>query len=103
MTAAQINPTPKARFQEKSGAIEAHHNLLESDHFDRAQDMALLEYQRKLSVNLGTSQNAQVEGMVMGWKLAGVQEFLAEFRGLAEKGITVQPPGIARVLDHAAQ
>ena len=60
-------------------------------------------YQRKLSVNLGTSQNAQVEGMVMGWKLAGVQEFLAEFRNLGEKPLITESPGIARTLNHQAQ
>ena len=102
MTQATVNPSPKIRFQEINGAIEAHHNLLQTESFQRAEDMTQLEYQRKLAVKLGTSTNPQVDGMVNAWKLTGVQEFLSEFRNLGEKPVQAQAPGIARVLNHEA-
>lgn len=103
MTAATVNPSPKSRFLETKGAIEAHHGLIQTESFQRAKDAALLEYQRKLATNLGVSQNAQVEGMVMGWKLAGVQEYLAELLNLAEKPMVAQAPGLSRILNHEAK
>lgn len=99
MTPSQVNPTPKARFQTEQN-IKEHHALLETPAFDRAEDLALLEYARKLSLELGNSQNPQVQGMVNGWKMTGVHEFLSEFRNLGEKPVVVEPPGIARRLDH---
>ena len=102
MTPNQVNPTPKTRFQTEE-AIKAHHALLENPAFQQAEDMALLSYGRSLAHNLVTIQNpqeAQVASMANGWKLAGVQEFLAEFHSLAEKPIEVTPPGKARSLDH---
>lgn len=100
MTNAQVNPNPKARFQEVEANIKGHHAVLENPTFNLAQDMALLEYNRKIALELGASQNPQVQGMINAWKLAGVQEFISEFRNLAEKVIPAQPPGLARTLDH---
>ena len=70
--------------------------------------MAWLHYNRVLASQLaapqnpqGPPRNSQQEAMVNGYKLLGVQEFLAEFRGLAERPIEVLPPGKARTLNHA--
>jgi hypothetical protein len=100
MTADKLNPTPKVRFQKIESNLKAHYNLLEDPAFDRAEEMALLNYTRTLSEQMATTQNPQVLGMVNAWKLAGVQEFLHEFRTLAEKQVVVTPPGLARTLNH---
>jgi hypothetical protein len=103
MTADQVNPTPKARFQAEEANIKAHHELLQSPAFQKAEDLALMNYNRQLAFNLvnaANPQESQVHGMVNGWKMAGVQEFLAEFHNLAEKKITATAPGLARTLDH---
>jgi hypothetical protein len=98
-----VNPTPKIRFQEIKGAVEAHHGLIETESFKRACDVALLEYNRKLAANLGLSpvQGAQFEAMANAWRLQGANEFLAELRMLGEKQPEAKPPGLARVLDHS--
>lgn len=101
MTPEQVNPTPKSRFQAEEVNIKAHHELLQSPAFQRAEDMALLSYNNTLAhqlVNAPNPQEAQVCGMVNGWKLAGVQEFLATFHSLAEKPVVATPPGQARTL-----
>ena len=103
MTDQIVNPTPKARFQQAEANIKAHHELLQNPAFEKAEDAALMSYNRSLAfqlVNAKDPQQAQVYGMVNGWKLAGVQEFLAEFHNLAEKPVPLQPPGHARTLDH---
>ena len=100
MTTATLNPSGKTRFQEIKGAIEAHHALLATPEHQLAEDMALLHYQRVLAHDTATSQNPQVAGMVNAWKLAGVNEFLNEYRLLAAKAVVAQPPGINRVLNH---
>ena len=105
MNQATINPSPKTRFQEIKGAIEAHHALLQAESFQRAEDMALLHYQRILALQIDPKlpgDEQQVRAMVNGWKLQGVQEYLSEFRNLGEKVLTAQPPGLMRVLDHEA-
>lgn len=104
MTDQQVNPTPKARFQAVDNNLKAHHDLLENPAFQRAEDMAVMNYNRQLAFNLvnaANPQEAQVNGMVNGWKMAGVQEFLAEFHNLAEKRVQVTPPGMKRTLDHS--
>lgn len=102
MTQSKMNPTPKDRFQATDGAIEAHYAMLASPAFQRAEDIALLHYQRLLAVTLGKSANLQVDGMVNGWKLLGAQEFLSELRNLAEKPLKTEAPGLARALNHGA-
>lgn len=99
-----VNPPPKIRFQAIKGAIEAHHGLIQAESFERAEDMAFLEYQRKLAVKLANepASSRQLLAMENFNKLAGVQEFLSEFRNLGEKVVEAQPPGLARVLDHNA-
>jgi hypothetical protein len=103
MDKPSANPTPKAKFQEIKGAIDAHHTLIETESFKRACDAALLEYQRKLAVELANEPvpTQQVRAMGHGWKLNGVSEFLSELRNLAEKPADPpKGPGLARVLDH---
>jgi len=100
MTAEKLNPTPKVRFQKIDSNLKAHCELLSDPAFDRAEEMALLNYTRTLAEQMATTQNPQVLGMVNAWKLAGVQEFLHEFRTLAEKPVAIMPPGQARTLNH---
>lgn len=103
MSTATKNPSPKTRFQETPGAIEAHNSLLGSISFQRAEDMTLLHYQRLLAAGLDPKlpgNELQVRAMINGWKLQGAQEYVSEFRNLNEKPIEPQPPGLARVLDH---
>lgn len=103
MTAAQINPSGKTRFQDTPGAIEAHHSLLARPEYQQAEDFALMHYMRVLTHETSTSQNPQVTATINGWKATGVHEFLNEFRNLAEKAVVPEPPGRNRVLNHGAQ
>lgn len=100
MTQSEINPHAKQRFQSIPGQIDAHHEMLASVPFQRAEDMAMMYYTRALAGNIAKSQNQQQEAMINGLKMLGVQEFLAEFRALGEKSIEVIPPGRARTLNH---
>lgn len=101
MTASQVNPSPKERFHQSENNVKEHHDLLQSRVFQRAEEFALAHYQRIISRQLGESKNQQVDGMVNGWKLVGVHEFLSELHNLAEKPTVTQSPGLARTLDHA--
>jgi hypothetical protein len=100
MTAAILNPSGKSRFQEIKGAIENHHSLLARPEYQLAEDFALLHFQRIMAHETDISENPQVTAMTNAWKLAGVNEFLNEFRNLAQKPLTPQAPGINRVLNH---
>jgi hypothetical protein len=102
MSQPTANPTPKTRFQEIKGAIDAHHTLIESESFKRGCDTAMLEYQRKLSANLGLATQHQAEALANGYRIQGANEFLAELRNLAEASAKTQPPGLARTLAHDA-
>lgn len=100
MSDHQLNPTPKSRFQATDANLKAHHEMLATPAFQRAEDLALLNYGRNLSDQMKDTANPQVLGMVNAWKLAGVHEFLHEFRILAEKPVEMQPPGKARTLNN---
>lgn len=102
MTQAEINPHSMERFQNIPGACDAHHELLANPAFQRAEDMAVLFCNRAWSSNAAKSQNPQQEAMINGIKSLGVQEFLATFRGLAERPLEVLPPGRSRTLNHNA-
>jgi len=102
MTPDIVNPTPKSRFTAAEQNIKDHHALLENPAFQKAEDFALLSYQRSLAKTVGTDPNPQVAAVVAGLKLTGVQEFLAEFHNLAEKPVETQPPGINRTLNQRA-
>ena len=106
MTPSTINPSPKTRFQDIKGAIESHHSLIQAESFQRAEDMAFLEYQRKLAIKLANepAPSRQLLAMEHANKLSGVQEFLSEFRNLGEKPLAVEPPGLNRArVNHEAQ
>lgn len=104
MTSAQLNPTPKAKFQSVKANIAGHHALLENPAFDRAEQAAMLSYSRTLANELANAAgpNSQLQSMINGWKLAAVQEFMHEFRMLAEEPVVVEAPGLARQLNHKA-
>ena len=94
---ANTNPTPKARFQSINQNIVAHRALIERPDFERACDVSLLEYQRKLS-ELDSSLN---NAAACHFRILGAQEFLATLRGLAE---TPAAPKVVATptLDHRA-
>jgi len=97
-----LNPTPKSRFQSEDANLKAHHDLIQNPAFQRAEDLALLNYSRSLARELvePKNPNPQLTAMQNALKLAGVHDFLHEFRMLAEKPIESTPPGKARTLDH---
>lgn len=73
-----LNPSPKTRFLESPQNITSHRNMVDSREFARAADFAMLQYHRNL---LSKENNPAVVGM----KMAGAQEFLAEFQLLSEE------------------
>lgn len=91
MTRRQLNPSPAERFREIKGAIEAHHALLALPAYQLAEDYAVMHYARVVAsqqvklVNPNESpRNPQQDAMIAGVKVLAVQEFLDEFRALAE-------------------
>jgi hypothetical protein len=77
---AITNPTPKARFQQSKINLQQHRQMIEQDAFDRACDFALMEYQRILSQQSTTFNDAAANH----FKVTGAMEFLQQFRNLAE-------------------
>lgn len=73
-----LNPAPKTRFLESAQNISSHRQMVDSREFVRGADFALLQYQRSL---LAKETNPTIVGM----KMAGAQEFLAEFLLLSEE------------------
>lgn len=103
MTKDQVNPSPKDQFQQSSENIKAHHELIQSPVYERAEEFALAHYTRALAGELARTtdpQASQVKAMQNGLKMLGAHEFIAELRNLAEKPIVTQSPGLGRVLDH---
>lgn len=100
MTGEQLNPQARIRFQSVDTNLKAHHEMLASEAFQRAEDLALLQYARVLASNLTKSQNPQLDAMLNGAKMLGVQEFIHEFRMLGEKPLEIVPPGMGRRLNH---
>lgn len=99
------NPNPKARFQAMTGATKEHNDLITSSAFQTAEDFTLLEYARKLTMRLGSEQGPgrQLLAMENANKMAGVHEFLSEFRDLGKIQVASEKPGVGRVLNHSAQ
>ena len=75
---------------------------MENPHYQLAEDMARLHYDRVLAKNLAESKAQNWDSVANGLKLLGVQEYLNEFRMLAEKQSDPKGPGMARILDHDA-
>ena len=86
--AAPINPTPRARFQSSSDNISKHRNLIGTHEFQRAIDLALLQYALDLSKTEASLASAT------HWRLLGAQEFIFTLRNLAEmpQHVTTAPP-----------
>lgn len=74
------NPTPQQRFQANKGRIEEHRRLIEQDAFESGADFAIMEYQRLLSQQATTFNDAAASH----FKITGALEFLQTFRLLAE-------------------
>jgi hypothetical protein len=98
MNPPNVNPTPKARFQESGNNIAEHHTLLESRPFQRACDFGLQQYMLKLATVTGDFNTAAAAG----FKMQGAQEFLATLRLLAEKPEPVKPPELVGQLNYRA-
>ena len=77
---AITNPTPKARFQSNKRAIEDHRRMIEQPAFDAGADFALMEYQRTLSQQAVSFNDAAANH----FKISGALEFLQTLRNLAE-------------------
>lgn len=78
---ANVNPTPKIRFQAEKGNITGHRALIEHAAFDKSADAALLEYQKLLSGQAVDGNSA----MSAGFRMQGAVEFLSVFKTLAEQ------------------
>lgn len=101
MTSQQLNPSPKDKFQKNESFVKEHHDLLANPAFDRAEDVAMLSFSRSLAKDLeDAGPNAQLVAVQNGIKLLGVQQFIAHFRMLAEKPLTIEKPGLSRTLSN---
>jgi hypothetical protein len=78
--ATNTNPTPKQRFQSTKPALEAHRAMMQRPEFEYGCDMALLEYQLRLSSQATTFNDAAANN----FKITDAMEFLAVLRNLAE-------------------
>lgn len=83
--AANLNPSPKARFMQSGTRISNHRALVMSDAFGEAADAAMLQLQMALAGQVKDGNTA----MAVGFRLLGAEEFLSTFRLLAE---TPRPP-----------
>ncbi len=92
-----FNPSPKTRFRSSGDNIKAHRELMEQHSFDRALDFAALQYQMQAASRVQDANGA----LALGYKLLGVQEFIATLKMLSEEPpqIVNQPP---ENLDHKA-
>lgn len=92
-----INPSPKHRFRESGDNISKHRALLEMREFDRALDFAVLQYTLQASSRVGDANGA----VALGYKLLGVQEFIATLKTLSEV-VPVPTQTVNENLDHRA-
>lgn len=76
-----VNPSPKNRFRLTKGFVGEHRAMLESPAFDRALDFAMLQYQLQAGAQIQDTNG----GLAYGYKLLGVQEFVAVLRTLSEE------------------
>jgi hypothetical protein len=79
-TPVNVNPSPKARFMAVKRAIESHRQMLETPAFERATDMATMEYERLVAEQVRDGNSA----MAAGFKIQGALEFLQILKTLAE-------------------
>ncbi len=79
-TPPPINPSPRAKFMALADSVKKHHDMLDSQEFERAIHYSLLEYQRSLC-----EQKVDMTGAAANhFKLVGAQEFVHQLRYLAE-------------------
>lgn len=92
-----FNPSPKTRFRSSGDNIKAHRDLMEQHAFDRALDFACLQYQTQAASRVQDANGA----LALGYKILGVQEFIATLKMLSEEPpqIVTEPPAN---LDHKA-
>lgn len=82
-TAPPFNPNrpPKQRFRENAQWVGQHRQMVDSDPFTRAIDMALLQYQANITTTINDGNGAGAVGL----KLQGAQEFINVLRNLSEE------------------
>jgi hypothetical protein len=92
-TPPNTNPSPKLRFRESSDNISKHKRLIELPEFDRACAAAQAQMNwQMVQMNTPTANDYAVIGM----KMAGVHEFLAILRNLAEAPASPLPKIVDR-------
>lgn len=94
-----VNPTPRARFQESADNISKHRALIESREAQRAFDFAQLEYAAYLAQMV--TDNPQSAAFA-GLKLSGMMEFASVFKNLGEQPVRIVPAR-SENLDHSAK
>lgn len=78
-----LNPSPKLRFLQDEANAKAHHALIERDDLQRSLDAALMQYQLMLVFDAKDANAAAAAH----FKIAGVHEFLHQFKYLAEQAV----------------
>lgn len=74
------NKSPKQRFVEMSQWVGEHRQMVDSQAFVRACDMAMLQFQRDITANINSGDGAGAAGL----KMQGAQKFLEILRNLSE-------------------
>lgn len=74
------NPTPKEAFLADAAQAKRHADLVARPELRRALEVALLEHQRRATNALASAPDPAAAA----WRLAGAQEFVAIFLGLAD-------------------
>lgn len=79
---ANVNPSPRARFQESASNISRHRDMIASTEFQRACDFAMLQYQGELAMQKSDNFNTHAANQM---KIVGALEFMHIFRHLGEQ------------------
>lgn len=74
------NPTPKQRFLQNTRAVKDYVAILDSESFNTATDLAMLEYQQTLARQTTDALTASAAG----FKLKGALEFLQLLKTLPD-------------------
>lgn len=85
-----VNPLPKTRYQSNATVIREHREMVDSMVFQRAVDMALLQYQAELCGRNGDMSAAAGSH----FKATGALEFLHILKTLSESA-----PAVPRTVD----
>ena len=79
------NPSPKARFLSNPTNIKVHRVMVDGDVFQRACDVALLEYQGQCALTI----RDQTSAMAVGLKKQGALEVIQTMKTLADVPLAV--------------